>query len=89
MARRDREARRLGGGAVMRGANPKPPTHPSTSIDFAIKVRVDRIIPSRQAAARESILLMLREEFGTPLNITGEAARGRAVEMIRNFKMSS
>lgn len=70
----------------MRGGNPKPPSHPSTSIDFAIRVRVDRVIPSRQAAARESILLMLREEFGTPLNITGEAARGRACEMVKQWK---
>lgn len=70
----------------MRGTNPKPPTHPSTSIDFAIKVRVARVIPSRQAAARESILHMLREEFGQPLVITGEAARGRAVEMIKGWR---
>ncbi len=66
--------------------SPKPTLRMPMSVDREIRVRVDRIIPSRANAARDAIYSMLRAEYGEKLEITGESAIARACSLVKNWR---
>ncbi len=53
----------------------------------AIECRVSALLPQHQAKGEAAILEMLRAEFGTPIDVHGEANQKRAIAMVRAWEM--